>query len=270
MHQAEPDLAEAASAELGRKVRGPQPAALDLLLQGADQLTHRVVVERDGLEREDLSRTKLRIHASCSSNSGSVEKSHATVASLSSLFPCLPVFPADRFGQAHYRCAMPGDRSSSSIRTTVRVDPPIRIRPASGVGRPRSTPGAARARLVGRRAGAARREVGSSPRRSSPTSRVLPDRWVTSLAALAHQVRLVWCGPEVEVEGILSAKTGGCPEDCHFCSQSSRFDSPVKATPFLDTEEVLRRRGRDPGRRCVGVLPGARRSGVPTSGRWPG
>ncbi len=67
----------------------------------------------------------------------------------------------------------------------------------------------------------------------------LPDGAVMTLAALAHQVRLAWCGPEVEVEGILSAKTGGCPEDCHFCSQSSRFDTPVKATPFLDTEEVL-------------------------------
>jgi biotin synthase len=67
----------------------------------------------------------------------------------------------------------------------------------------------------------------------------LPDSAVVALAALAHQVRLAWCGPTVEVEGILSAKTGGCPEDCHFCSQSSRFDSPVKATPFLDADEVL-------------------------------
>jgi len=67
----------------------------------------------------------------------------------------------------------------------------------------------------------------------------LPDGAVMALASLAHQVRLAWCGPEVEVEGILSAKTGGCPEDCHFCSQSSRFDTPVKATPFLDTTEVL-------------------------------
>jgi biotin synthase len=67
----------------------------------------------------------------------------------------------------------------------------------------------------------------------------LPDGAVMSLAALAHQVRLAWCGPTVEVEGILSAKTGGCPEDCHFCAQSSRFDTPVKATPFLDTQEVL-------------------------------
>jgi biotin synthase len=67
----------------------------------------------------------------------------------------------------------------------------------------------------------------------------LPDSAVMALASLAHQVRLTWCGPAVEVEGILSAKTGGCPEDCHFCSQSSRFDTTVKATPFLDTDEVL-------------------------------
>ena len=62
---------------------------------------------------------------------------------------------------------------------------------------------------------------------------------VPSLAALAHEVRLAWCGPTVELEGILSAKTGGCPEDCHFCSQSARFDSPVKATPFLDMDELV-------------------------------
>jgi biotin synthase len=68
---------------------------------------------------------------------------------------------------------------------------------------------------------------------------VLPDESVPALAAAAHQVRLAWCGPTVEVEGILSAKTGGCPEDCHFCSQSSAFDTTVKATPFLDTDEVL-------------------------------
>jgi len=69
---------------------------------------------------------------------------------------------------------------------------------------------------------------------------VVPDESVMALASLAHEVRLAWCGPTVEVEGILSAKTGGCPEDCHFCAQSSRFDTPVKATPFLDTDEVLR------------------------------
>jgi len=68
---------------------------------------------------------------------------------------------------------------------------------------------------------------------------VVPDESVTGVASLAHEVRLAWCGLAVEIEGILSAKTGGCPEDCHFCSQSARFDTPVKATPFLDTGEVL-------------------------------
>jgi biotin synthase len=62
---------------------------------------------------------------------------------------------------------------------------------------------------------------------------------VPSLAGLAHEVRLARCGPAVEVEGILSAKTGGCPEDCHFCSQSSRFESPVRPTAFLDMDEIL-------------------------------
>ncbi|MEP6762287.1 MAG: biotin synthase BioB, partial [Sporichthyaceae bacterium] len=48
----------------------------------------------------------------------------------------------------------------------------------------------------------------------------LSDDVVPDLLALAHEVRMRWCGPEVEVEGIVSVKTGGCPEDCHFCSQS--------------------------------------------------
>jgi biotin synthase len=56
-----------------------------------------------------------------------------------------------------------------------------------------------------------------------------PDEALPGLLALAHEVRMRWCGPEVEVEGIVSIKTGGCPEDCHFCAQSGRFDSPVRA-----------------------------------------
>src|SRR6266487_88314 len=56
-----------------------------------------------------------------------------------------------------------------------------------------------------------------------------PDDWLPELLALAHDVRVKWCGEEVEVEGIISLKTGGCPEDCHFCSQSGQFTSPVRS-----------------------------------------
>ncbi|NMD94794.1 biotin synthase BioB [Rhodococcus sp. BL-253-APC-6A1W] len=57
----------------------------------------------------------------------------------------------------------------------------------------------------------------------------LPDSRLEELLDVAHDVRMAWCGPEVEVEGIVSLKTGGCPEDCHFCSQSGLFASPVRA-----------------------------------------
>lgn len=66
----------------------------------------------------------------------------------------------------------------------------------------------------------------------------LPDDAVPDLLELAHQVRMTWCGPEVEVEGIVSLKTGGCPEDCHFCSQSGQFESPVRSV-WLNIPELV-------------------------------
>jgi biotin synthase len=66
----------------------------------------------------------------------------------------------------------------------------------------------------------------------------LPDDRLDELLGLAHEVRMRWCGPEVEVEGIVSVKTGGCPEDCHFCSQSGVFDSPVRSA-WLDVPSLV-------------------------------
>jgi len=66
----------------------------------------------------------------------------------------------------------------------------------------------------------------------------LPDERIPELLELAHAVRMKWCGPEVEVEGIVSLKTGGCPEDCHFCSQSGQFQSPVRSV-WLNIPELV-------------------------------
>jgi biotin synthase len=66
----------------------------------------------------------------------------------------------------------------------------------------------------------------------------LPDDRIPDLLALAHEVRVKWCGEEVEMEGIVSLKTGGCPEDCHFCSQSGLFESPVRSTK-LDIGQLI-------------------------------
>ncbi|MEN3308108.1 MAG: biotin synthase [Micromonosporaceae bacterium] len=66
----------------------------------------------------------------------------------------------------------------------------------------------------------------------------LTDDDIPAALAIAHQVRMRWCGPEVEVEGIVSVKTGGCPEDCHFCSQSGLFTSPVRSV-WLDIPALV-------------------------------
>src|SRR5205823_8114004 len=46
---------------------------------------------------------------------------------------------------------------------------------------------------------------------------------------------------DVQRCALLSVKTGGCPEDCSYCSQSSRYQTPVAAEPLLSLDEVRRR-----------------------------
>ena len=56
---------------------------------------------------------------------------------------------------------------------------------------------------------------------------------------------------------LLSIKTGGCPEDCGYCSQSVHADSGVAATKLMDVREVLQSaaRAKDAGsqRFCMGA-----------------
>ena len=53
----------------------------------------------------------------------------------------------------------------------------------------------------------------------------------------------------VETASLLSIKTGGCPEDCGYCSQSAHFDTDVKATRLMDQAHVVEaaQRARDAG-----------------------
>ena len=62
---------------------------------------------------------------------------------------------------------------------------------------------------------------------------------------------------EVQLSTLLSIKTGGCVEDCGYCSQSVKADSGVKATKLMVVQEVLQRaaQARDNGstRFCMGA-----------------
>jgi biotin synthase len=67
----------------------------------------------------------------------------------------------------------------------------------------------------------------------------LPLDALPDLVALAHRARLAYCGPAVELESLINAKSGACPEDCAFCSQSARFHTEVDVYPFLDLGDVV-------------------------------
>ena len=56
-------------------------------------------------------------------------------------------------------------------------------------------------------------------------------------AATTH--RMYWNPQEVQQCTLLSIKTGGCTEDCSYCSQSTRHDTFVKPTPTMKVQEVL-------------------------------
>lgn len=62
---------------------------------------------------------------------------------------------------------------------------------------------------------------------------------------------------EVQLCTLLSIKTGGCPEDCGYCSQSVHADSGVEATKLMDVQAVLQRaaQAKDAGsqRFCMGA-----------------
>jgi biotin synthase len=44
---------------------------------------------------------------------------------------------------------------------------------------------------------------------------------------------------EVQASRLLSIKTGGCPEDCGYCSQSAHFKTGLKASKLMDRDAVL-------------------------------
>ncbi|MBA3864637.1 MAG: biotin synthase BioB, partial [Erythrobacter sp.] len=62
---------------------------------------------------------------------------------------------------------------------------------------------------------------------------------------------------QVQLCTLLSIKTGGCPEDCGYCSQSVKADTGVEATKLMDVQAVLQRaaQAKDAGsqRFCMGA-----------------
>jgi len=88
--------------------------------------------------------------------------------------------------------------------------------------------------------------------------RALYDRPLLALVDEARQVhRQHHPDGEVQLCTLLSVKTGGCPEDCAYCPQSSHYDTPVGPEKMLDVQAVLEsaRRAKEGGstRFCMGA-----------------
>src|ERR1700733_14704608 len=60
----------------------------------------------------------------------------------------------------------------------------------------------------------------------------------------------------VQVCKLISIKTGACPEDCAYCSQSSRYQTEVKATALMENDDVgevaRKAKAAGGGRGCLG------------------
>ena len=74
----------------------------------------------------------------------------------------------------------------------------------------------------------------------------------------AHSIHRETFDPnKVQVSSLLNIKTGACPEDCSYCSQSSKYDTGLEREKLMEVEEVLQQaqnaKNKGATRFCMGA-----------------
>jgi biotin synthase len=69
--------------------------------------------------------------------------------------------------------------------------------------------------------------------------RLLATDNVMALAECANTITRKFNGDTVDVEALINAKSGRCPEDCSFCAQSSFYDTGITKYPLLPTDVLV-------------------------------
>lgn len=74
----------------------------------------------------------------------------------------------------------------------------------------------------------------------------------------AHSIHREAFDPnKVQVSSLLNIKTGACPEDCSYCSQSSKYDTGLEREKLMEVEEVLKQaqnaKNKGATRFCMGA-----------------
>jgi biotin synthase len=62
---------------------------------------------------------------------------------------------------------------------------------------------------------------------------------LSTLTECANKITKRFHGDLIDVETLVNAKSGRCPEDCSFCSQSSFYNTDINKYPLLSPDEIL-------------------------------
>ncbi len=65
------------------------------------------------------------------------------------------------------------------------------------------------------------------------------DDQLPGLLAAAYRIRHRYFGNTVQLYFLMNAKSGLCPEDCHYCSQSKISDAPIPKYTILDRQRLM-------------------------------
>ncbi len=71
-----------------------------------------------------------------------------------------------------------------------------------------------------------------------------PDEDLLDVLAAAYRVRRQYWGNRVRLHFLLNAQSGLCPEDCHYCTQSSVSTAEIEKYPMLARDKILAAAGR--------------------------
>ena len=64
---------------------------------------------------------------------------------------------------------------------------------------------------------------------------------ISKLAESSNFITTNFNGERIEIESLVNAKSGNCPEDCSFCAQSSFYDTGVTKYPLLSEETIVKK-----------------------------
>src|SRR5689334_1580543 len=89
-----------------------------------------------------------------------------------------------------------------------------------------------------------------------------PDEPILELLDAAYRVRREFCGNRVHLHMLINAKSGLCPEDCHYCAQSRISEAEIEKYPMVSMTALL-----EGARRAAAAR--SRRYCIVISGRGP-